>query len=66
MTPAFEEIAARGEEIGTAAQTLQCTDIDAMVAARADQLEADPANGFTSLIKVETADGEDVLARLFR
>ncbi|HAX82519.1 MAG TPA: hypothetical protein DCY40_08140 [Actinobacteria bacterium] len=66
MTPEFEAIAARGDEIGTAAQTLECTDLDAMVAERADQLVADPANGFTSLIKEGTADGEDVLARLFR
>jgi hypothetical protein len=66
MTPALEGIATRGDEIGTAAETLQCTDLDAMVAGRADQLVADPANGFTSLIKQGTADGEDVLARLFR
>jgi hypothetical protein len=66
MTPELEGIATRGDEIGTAAETLQCTDLDAMVAERADQLVADPANGFTSLIKQGTADGEDVLARLFR
>ena len=65
-TPAFDAIAARGDEIGTAAQNLECTDLDSMVAERADQLVADPANGFTQLIKQGTADGEDVLARLFR
>ena len=65
-TPAFDAIAARGDEIGAAAQNLECTDLNAMVAERADQLVADPANGFTSLIKQGTADGEDVLARLFR
>ncbi|MBI5157258.1 MAG: hypothetical protein HZA58_04505 [Acidimicrobiia bacterium] len=66
MTPAFEAIAARGTEIGTAAETLACADLDAMVAERADQLVADPANGFTQLIKQGTMDGEDVLSRLFR
>lgn len=66
MTPAFEAIAARGTEIGTAAETLACADLDAMVAERADQLVADPANGFTQLIKQGTMDGEDVLGRLFR
>jgi hypothetical protein len=65
-TPAFDAIAARGDEIGTAAESLQCTELDAMVAERADQLVADPANGFTQLIQQGTADGEDVLARLFR
>ena len=66
MTPAFEAIATRGTEIGTAAETLACADLDAMVAERADQLVADPANGFTQLIKQGTMDGEDVLGRLFR
>lgn len=64
--PAFAAIAERGTELGTAAQDLGCTDIDAMVAERADQLEADPANGFTQLIVEGTQQGEDVLARLFR
>lgn len=64
--PAFAEIAERGTELGTAAQELECTDIDAMVAERADALEADPANGFTQLIVEGTRNGEDVMARLFR
>ena len=64
--PAFAAIAERGDEIGAQVETLGCADIDAMVAERADQLEADPANGFTQLIVEGTADGEDVLARLFR
>ena len=45
MTPAFEAIAARGDEIGTAAETLACTDIDAMVAERADQLAEQADHG---------------------
>ena len=65
-TPAFDAIAERGTEIGTAAQNLQCADLNAMVAERADQLVVDPANGFTGLIKQGTMDGEDVLARLFQ
>ena len=64
--PAFVEIEERGETIGLRAQELECTDLDAMVAERADQLVADPANGFTQLIVEGTRDGEDVLARLFR
>lgn len=64
--PAFVEIGERGETIGLRAEELACTDIDAMVAERADQLVADPANGFTQLIVEGTRDGEDVLARLFR
>lgn len=66
LTPAFDAIATRGAEIGSAAETLGCTDLDAMVAERAEGLVADPANGFTQLIKQGTMDGEDVLARLFR
>lgn len=64
--PAFAEIAERGTELGTAAQDLECADIDAMVAERAGALEADPANGFTQLIVEGTRNGEDVMARLFR
>lgn len=64
--PAFVVIEERGETIGLRAQELDCADIDAMVAERADQLVADPTNGFTQLIVEGTRDGEDVLARLFR
>lgn len=64
--PAFAAIAERGDELGTAIEALGCTDIDALVAERADRLEFDPANGFTQLIAEGTQNGEDVLARLFR
>jgi hypothetical protein len=64
--PQFADIEERGVELGTAAQELECADIDALVAERADQLEADPANGFTQLIIDSTRQGEDVLGRLFR
>jgi hypothetical protein len=37
-----------------------------LVADRADQLEADPENGFSQLIIDSTRNGEDVLGRLFR
>jgi hypothetical protein len=64
--PVFAEIAERGDTLGTAAVDLGCDDIDQLVADRADQLEADPANGFSQLIIDSTRQGEDVLARLFR
>ena len=64
--PAFEPIAARGEVIGTRAQELACTDLNAMVQARVDELEADPTNAYTQLIVQGVRDGDDVLARLFR
>ena len=64
--PAFVEIETRGAELGQTAQELACTNIDALVTERADQLEADPANGFTQLIVEGTRNGEDALARLFR
>lgn len=66
MTPGLEAIEVRGTEIGTAAEELQCTDLDALVAQKAERLTYDPANGFTALIAEGTRDGEDVLARLFR
>jgi hypothetical protein len=64
--PAFVAIEARGVEIGAKVEALACTDIDAMVAERADQLQGDPTNGFTQLIIDGTRNGEDVLGRLFR
>jgi len=64
--PAFVEIEARGATLGSRGQELNCTDIDALVQARADRLTADPANGFTQLIVDGTRNGEDVMARLFR
>ncbi len=64
--PAFVEIEARGATLGLRGQELNCTDIDALVQARADRLTADPANGFTQLIVDGTRNGEDVMARLFR
>jgi hypothetical protein len=64
--PAFTEIGTRGAELGQTARELSCTNIDALVTERADQLEADPANGFTQLIVEGTRNGEDVLGRLFR
>ena len=64
--PAFVEIEQRGIELGTKAEELACTNIDALVQERADRLEADPANGFTQLIVQGTRNGEDVMARLFR
>ena len=64
--PAFVEIETRGETLGLRGQELECTDIDALVQARADRLTADPTNGFTQLIVDGTKNGEDVMARLFR
>lgn len=64
--PAFVAIEERGIEIGTRAEELACDTIDALVTERADQLKADPANGFTQLIVDGTRKGEDVLGRLFR
>lgn len=60
---AFEE---RGAVLGLRGEELACTEIDALVQARADQLTADPANGFTQLIVDGTKQGQDVFARLFR
>ena len=64
--PAFVEIETRGVTIGERGQELECTDIDALVQARADQLTNDPTNGFTQLIVDGTKAGEDVMSRLFR
>lgn len=64
--PAFVELESRGEELGLRAGELECTDLDAMVQERGDQLTADPANGFTQLIVDGTKSGEDVMSRLFR
>ena len=64
--PAFVEIEERGTELGLKAQELECADIDTLVAERADQLEADPANAFSQLIIESTRNGEDVMSRLFR
>jgi len=64
--PAFVGFAARGEELGLKVEALACSDIDALVIARADQLTSDPANGFTQLLVDSTKNGEDVMARLFR
>jgi hypothetical protein len=64
--PVFAEIAERGDTLGTAAVDLGCDDIDQLVADRADQLVADPENGFSQLIIDSTRQGEDVLARLLR
>ena len=64
--PAFVEIEVRGVTLGERGQELECTDIDALVQERADQLTNDPTNGFTQLIVDGTKNGEDVMARLFR
>lgn len=65
-SPELDAIEERGLAIGTRAETLGCTDLDAMVAERAERLTYDPANGFTGLIVEGTRQGEDVLGRLFR
>lgn len=64
--PAFTAFEERGVTLGDLGQELGCDNIDQLVAERADQLEADPANGFTRLIVEGTAEGQDVFARLFR
>ena len=64
--PAFTPIAERGAELGLKTQELGCTDIDALVAERADQLTGDPENAFSQLIIEGTRTGEDVMGRLFR
>jgi len=64
--PGFVELAARGEVLGLKVEELACSDINDLVTARADQLTADPANGFTQLIVEGTKSGEDVMSRLFR
>ncbi len=64
--PAFTEIETRGAELGQKAEELACTNLDALVTERADQLKADPANGFTQLIVDGTRNGEDALGRLLR
>ena len=56
----------RNEFISKIRKNRNTVPLDAMVAERAEGLVADPANGFTQLIKQGTMDGEDVLARLFR
>lgn len=66
-TPAaFVDIEERGTAIGERAAELECTDIDALVQERADQLTADPSNVMGQLIIEGTLEGEDVMSRLFR
>ena len=62
----LDEIAVRGEALGTRAGELQCEDIDALVAERADQLTAEADNAMGQLIIQGTRDGQDVMGRLFR
>jgi len=66
LTPEFEEIATRGEVIGTRAQELECTTLNDLVTARADQLTAEPTNVIGLLVIEGVEAGEDALARLFR
>jgi len=66
LTPEFEEIATRGEVIGTRAQELECTTINDLVTERADQLTAEPTNVIGLLVIEGVEAGEDALGRLFR
>lgn len=64
VSPEFEVIADRGEVIGVRAQELECTTLDALVTARADQLTADPTNVMGLLVVEGVQAGDDVMARL--
>lgn len=66
LTPEFVEIQDRGAALGTRGQELDCTNIDELVTARADQLSADPTNAIGLLVIEGVQQGEDVMARLFR